>query len=151
MGKISFLIDYFKYLENPITVLKFKFGLVDSCELKIKNRNDSLFIDNENLLNEFMVYLPNVSSLRYDDFIDFYKKASAGDEVLNIGGIDYVNIHSKKFIQSHPLKYYVCNGEYFTDDDWDILDYENRHIIDVGGNAADTALYFARGGLCYCI
>ncbi len=28
--KITHLIDYFKYIENPFEALKFKFGLIDT-------------------------------------------------------------------------------------------------------------------------
>ena len=146
MDKLGYFREYFKYLENPISVLKFKFGLANSCELKIKNKNDSLFIDNENVLNEFMLFLPYVPSSKYDAFIDYYKRIAEDDEVLDIDGVNYVNIYNKKFIQSHPIKYAVCCGEYFTDDDWDVLNYKNRDIIDIGANAADTALYFAKNG-----
>ena len=36
--KIKDLIEYFKYLNNPIQALLFKFGLKTECEVKIKKK-----------------------------------------------------------------------------------------------------------------
>ena len=35
MKKIKYLLDYFKYLENPQSALRFKFGLQKNVKLKL--------------------------------------------------------------------------------------------------------------------
>lgn len=36
--------------------------------------------------------------------------------------------------------------EFFTDDVLNIIQYSGRHVIDIGGNIGDTALFFAKSG-----
>ncbi len=147
MNKINFLMEYFKYLKNPISALKLKFGIVDSCEVKIKNYDESLFIENVPILDELMWLLPAIPNSRITEFIEYFKGITNDEEFLNIEGVKYINIFNKKFIKNHPLKYNTCYGEHFTDDGWDMVDFKNRDVIDVGANVADTTLYFAnRGG-----
>lgn len=93
-----------------------------------------------------MGLLPSVSSIKYSEFIDFFKEINDDVEFLNIGGVKYINTYNQKFLKEHPFKYNICIGEYFTDDDWDMVNYKNRTIIDIGGNVGDTALYFANKG-----
>ena len=52
-AKIRNLIRYFKYLENPIECLKFKFGKTNTCNVKIKNEKTVLKINYVPILDKF--------------------------------------------------------------------------------------------------
>ena len=51
MKKIKYLLDYFKYLENPQSALRFKFGFTKECEIKIKHYNNQIHLDSITALN----------------------------------------------------------------------------------------------------
>lgn len=144
--KIKNFIDYFKYLENPIECLKFKFGKTNSCNVKIKNEPRILTISNILILDKLMHYLSITPKSKYDEFIDYYTDLSNDEEIITINNIKYINTLNTEFMKKHPYTYNACNDEYFSDDDWDMIDFNNRSVIDIGGNVADSALDFANQG-----
>lgn len=146
MKKIRNLIEYFQYLKNPIEVLQFKFGIKKECEIKIKNSNYKIKLNNINALNRLMHCIPTVKKEKYPEFLEYIKDIDNNQEITEIDNIKYINIYNNNFVKTHPKEYIVCTEEYFSDDQWDMLNLENRYIIDIGANNADTALFFAKNG-----
>jgi len=146
MKKIKYAIDYFKYLKNPISALKFKFGFAKECEIKIKNYNEPIFIDNVLALNKLMFLLTISKTEKYPQLIQYIKELNNDEKIVNINNIHYINIFNTQFKEKHPLNYEICIEEFFSDDEWDMLTLNNRNIIDIGANVANTALHFANNG-----
>lgn len=146
LKKIKFLQDYFKYLSNPIEVLRFKFNLKNECTIKIKNTPHNISLKNVNSLNLLMNSLPNVKKENIVDFLEYIKSIDDDEEYLNISGIKFINTYNSEFIKTHDNEYYCHLTEFFTDDVLNILNYQERHVIDIGGNIGDTALLFAKSG-----
>lgn len=142
--KISYLVDYFKYLDNPLEVLKFKFGLTKSCNIKIKNT--SYEIDSVFILNRIMSRLKYLDYSKIGEYIEYLNEIEKDYEILNINGIKFLNTNNSDFKKKSSYKYVVDTEEYFNGDDWSMINFNNRHVIDIGGNNGDTALYFAKEG-----
>ena len=146
MKKIKYLFDYFKYLKNPISALKFKFGFSKQCEIKIKHFNSTIQINNITALNRLM-YLLTISKIeKYPQLINYIKELNNNQKIVNINNIKYINVFNTTFKSEHPFNYEICIEEFFSDDEWDMLTFTNRNIIDIGANVADTALDFAKNG-----
>lgn len=143
-NKIKYLKEYFQYLNNPIEVLKFKFGLKDSCIVKIKNSDLNLKLHNVKSLNRLMIQLPVTKISKYSELIQYIKEIDEDKEVVVIDNIKYKNIYNENFLKNNPYNYNICNEEYFSDDQWDMINFENRFVIDIGANIGDTPLYFAK-------
>lgn len=135
--KIGYALDYFKYLKNPVSCLLFKFGFKKDIIVKIKNSNYSLKINNVGVLNVVMTAIENYWDNK--DFMDFINSLYDGEDVVNIEGIKIFNPIS------HPLNqiFYEYFADYYNNFE---IDYNNKVIIDVGANAADSALFFASKG-----
>lgn len=144
--KISDFIDYFKYLKNPIEALKFKFGFSKICSIKIKNSNYSITLHNVNSINKLMNRIPIVMENKLEDFLDYIKDIDDNKEQLIINEIRFINTDNTEFIKSSKYEYLIHLEEFFTDDEWNMLDFKGRHVIDIGSNVGDTPLYFAKKG-----
>ena len=144
--KIKNLIEYFQYLKNPIKALQLKFGIKKECEIKIKNSNYSIFLNNIKALNHLMILLPTTVVEKYPDLINYINDINNNNPITEIDNIKYINIYNEEFIKTHPKEYYICIEEYFRDDQWDMINIKNKNVIDIGANNADTALYFAKNG-----
>ena len=141
--------DYFKFLKNPNSVLAFKSGLKKKCDVKIKNFDGKLTISSINLLNRFMAILPIVKKDKYADFIKYFQNLEDNDEFVIIDNIKFYNINNTHFKKEHMYDYHDGNvvlEEYFYAGDWDLIDFQNRFVIDIGANVADRTLYFVRHG-----
>ena len=143
-NKIKYLLEYFKYLKNPIEALKFKFGLKKTCIIKIKNSTAELELHNVKSLNLLMTKIKITKINKYNDLMNYIKNIDEENDVVIIDDITYMNIYNKDFIKNNPNLYNICIEEYFSDDQWDMINFENRHVIDVGANIGDTTLYFAK-------
>ena len=146
MKKIKYFIDYFKYLKNPISTLFFKFGFKKECEVKIKNSNEKINLKNVSTLNKLMVILTFAQKDKYSDLVKYIEYIDANDTIVVINNINFKNISNTNFKEEHDCNYEICIEEYFSDDEWDMINLQNRNIIDIGGNIGDTALYFAKNG-----
>ena len=144
--KVSDLMDYFKYLQNPIEALMFKFGLRKSCNLKVKNNNYFINLNNIASINKLMGTLPRVSNEKLTDFLKYIKDIDNDEKYLNVNGISYVNVSNSEFKKNNSQEYAIHLDEFFTDDEWSMVDFSGRHVIDIGGNVGDTPLYFAKKG-----
>ena len=144
--KVNYLIDYFKYLENPISCLKFKFGFSNSCNVKVKNTTHSVELKNVSSLNKLMSTMFFISKDKCDEFVDYIKEIDCDNKIVNIGGINYINIYNSNFIKNSQLDYLICTEEYFYGDEWNMVNFSGRNVIDLGGNNGDTALIFAKKG-----
>jgi len=143
--KIKNFIDYFKYLDNPISALKFKFKFTDNCELKIKQ--NSIHINSISVLDTIMRRIPLVTENKFEEFIQYITELSNDEPIVTINSIKYQNIVNSDFINRNPsIEFNTCIEEYFSDGEWDMINFNNRHVIDIGGNVADTALDFAKNG-----
>lgn len=144
--KLKYLLDYFKYLKNPIECLKFKFGLRETCDVKIKNETKILHMNNVSILDKLMHYLPLTPKNKYDELIEYYIDLCNDKTTVQINGVNYINTLNSEFREKHPYNYNACNDEYFSDDEWDMVNFKDRFVIDIGGNVADSALEFASNG-----
>lgn len=142
-NKVTFLIEYFKFLKNPFEALQFKFGLKKECIIKIKNTNLKIKLRHVESLNKLMKRIPTTNTEKYYELIEYIADIENNKEVVKIGGINYINIYNKSFIEKNPTLFNICNEEYFSDDQWNMINFKNRYIIDIGANVGDTALYFA--------
>lgn len=146
MKKLNYLFDYFKFLKNPLSILMFKFGLKSECELKLKNSSEKVKLTSIPTLNKLMVMLKNTEPNKYPQLVTYIKCINDNDEILIIDDINYVNIYNTNFIKKHQKNFANNLEEFFSDDSWDILDLNNRYIIDIGANVADTPLFFTKNG-----
>ena len=144
--KVSAFIDYFKYLKNPFEALKFKFGFSDSCNLKIKHGDYSIKLVNINSINRLMHLIPNITSERFNDFLKYISDIDRDEKIVIINDLKFLNIFNSDFIKNNNHEYLVHIEEFFSDDEWSMVNFSGRHVIDIGGNAGDTALYFAKKG-----
>ena len=143
-NKIKFLIEYFQYLKNPIQALQFKFGLKNKCEIKLKNSNLKIELNNVKSLNKLMHQLPITIKSKYGELLNYIKDIDDNKKIIEIDNINYINIYNTEFMKNNYNNYHICNEEYFSDDQWDMIKFENRYVIDIGANIGDTALYFAK-------
>lgn len=144
INKIKFLLEYFKYLKNPIEALKFKFGIKNKCKIKIKNSNVEFELQTVKALNRLMIQLPITIHEKYEELGKYIQEIDENKENVVIDDIIYVNIYNEEFMKRNHNNYNICNEEYFSDDQWNMIDFNNRHVIDIGANIGDTALYFAK-------
>lgn len=143
LKKIKYLNDYFKYLNNPFEVLKFKFGFIKTCTVKLKQENYQLTLSHVSSLNKLMSLLPRVKSEATYDYLRYIESIDKDDKYFNISGIKFMNLYNSDFNKTHNNNYYSHLTEFFTDDVLKIINYSNRHVVDIGGNIGDTALFFA--------
>ena len=141
--KIKYLINYFKYLDNPVEALKFKFGLIKSCKVKLKQVNYHITLNNVSSLNELMGILPIVNKEIITDLLIYIEDIDSNSKYINIFGIKFMNVNNSDFIKTHNNIYYSHLIEFFTSDVLKIINYSNRHVVDIGGNVGDTPLFFA--------
>ena len=146
MKKINDLIDYFKYLQNPFSALMFKFGLKKECQIKLKHSNEKAQLTSEDSLNKLMILLTIAKPNKYQNVVKYIEDIDNNNEITNIDDINYLNIYSTTFIKKHQTSYGINIEEFFSDDSWDMINLNNRNIIDIGANVADTPLYFAKHG-----
>ena len=144
--KIMNFIEYFKYLNNPISTLLFKFGFKKESEIKVKNTNKVIKLNSTQILDRLMNLLPVVAEDKFENFINYIGDLSEDKEIIYIDNIKYYNVFNNNFKKKHSKMYNLCNEEFFTDDQWTMIDFKNRNVIDIGANVADTALYFAKEG-----
>ena len=146
MEKLKYLFDYFYYLKNPLSALAFKFSLKKSCVVKPKKSDLKLKLTSINTLNLFMMDLPAIKADKLCDFVKYIKSIDNDEKFVLIDDINYYNVYNTHFKKEHPYHYGIHITEHFTDDDWNMINFKNRHVIDVGANVADSALYFAKNG-----
>lgn len=144
ISKIKFFRDYFIYLNNPIAALQFKFGFKKKCIIKIKNKNLAVELKNVSSINKLMRLLRTVEDDKYEDLINYINDIDHEKEIIVIDNINYINVYNKKFMKNNPYNFNICIEEYFSGDEWNMINLENRYIIDIGANIGDTALYFAK-------
>lgn len=145
MKKIKSFIDYFRYLDNPIEALKFKFGFSNHVNLCV-NGNKILITDVE-LLNDIMRMLPEVRNSLKGEYINYVQQFFF-EEYFYIDGVKFISYEYPNFKKNNPHDYVAHFYENFTDSEtyFDFIDVKNRHIVDIGGNMADSALLFANKG-----
>ena len=146
MEKLKCLFDYFKYLKNPFTALAFKFGLKKNCLVKFKNLNGEINLTSIVALNRLMDALNIVKNDKLNDMIKYIKEIDNDSKFVHVDNIKYYNIHNSYFKKENECEYRVCITEYFSGDEWDMINFQDRFVIDIGANVADTTLYFAKNG-----
>ena len=146
MEKIKYFFEYFKYLDNPFSVLAFKFSLKKECMVKIKNFNEKIDLKSIVALDTLMGGLAKVMPENYVDFIKYIKDIDNDNEFVIMDGIKFNNIHNSCFKKEHSGEYIMHLEEYFCEDDFNIIDFQDRFVIDIGANVADRTLYFVKHG-----
>ena len=140
ISKLSYALEYFKFLKNPIPCLLFKFGLKDSVVVKPKNINEEFYITKVNILNGIMSVLRSQDNIS-QEFIDFINELSSDKEVISWAGANILNFSDINLNLSSFFE--LFNNGYWNDFG---IDYSNRCIIDIGSNGGDSSLYFAVQG-----
>ena len=92
-----------------------------------------------------MARIPDIQIDKYSRFIEYINEVYADKEVVKINGINFINVLNENFKKQTSNNYHVDYEEFFTGDEWDMVTLNNRHVIDIGANVADTPLYFAKG------
>ncbi len=132
-SKLTYFLEYFKYLKNPIQCLLFKFGLKKNVVIKFKDNAHELELSDTKSIDGLMILVRNTHK-------DYFEKYCSEKEVLTLKyGICVYN----------PRIYHLNSifAEYYDDYYSDFnVDYGNRNIIDIGANAGDSALFFASKG-----
>ena len=133
-SKITYFLEYFKYLRNPISCLLFKFGLKKEVIVKFKCCTNELKLSDISSLNKVMILV------RHEYFEEYFKEYISENEIITV----------KNGIRIYNPRLYPLNeifSEYYEDyySNFDI-NYENRIIIDIGANSGDSALFFASKG-----
>lgn len=146
MGKLKGFFYYFKYLKNPFTALMLKFGLKKNCTVKFKNSDKEINLTSIVALDMLMVILPRVKNDKLNDMIKYIKEIDNDSEFVYIDNIKYYNVYNSYFKKENECDYSVCIDEYFSGDDWDMINFQDRFVIDIGANVGDTTLYFAKNG-----
>lgn len=145
MSRISYLIDYFKFLKNPFSCLLFKLGFKNDVIVKIKYSNTDIYIDKIAILNLIMVTVRNFGFKNINNIINFINVCLTNEKIIEWTDAKikilnpYYNIDESNFTPPAALLEYY-GGDYFQKYD---IDYNNREIIDIGANVGDSALYFA--------
>ena len=140
--KVKCLIDYFKYLKNPVMCLLFKFKLKKNITIKFKNSNKTIITKNINLLNKIMSFLPHKDYYNLDELIIFFNGLYSTDKIISWGGANILNPNIEKDLEGYPFYEYFMPGYYTSAD----IDYKNRIVIDIGSFVGDTAILFAKQG-----
>lgn len=143
MKKVLHLINYFKFLKNPIPCLLFKFGLKKEVYAEFKNSNKKYKITDVKELNRIMGAIPQVMIDFIDDFVQFNQELFSSNEVINWQGVKIYNLFSDEydFIEDPFYEFYYY-GHYNSAN----INYKNRCVIDIGSFIGDTAIYFAKNG-----
>lgn len=111
ISKIKFFIEYFKYLNNSIAALQFKFGLEKKCIIKIKNKNLAVELKNVSSIDKLMRLLQTVDDDKYEELINYIKVVDYEKEIKGIGGK-----RRKLNINSYTTKTYINNSDnYFVE------------------------------------
>lgn len=137
-NKIKFLKDYFKYLDNPIECLLFKFNLKREVIVKPKNSNLKIKLTKISSLNYLMTFIKNVDLT--DEFREYMLNIDSDEEIINT--LYDIKIFNPKFHQLNSIfiEYYTDYYSKFN------IDYKNKIIIDIGSNSGDSPLFFASKG-----
>ncbi len=145
--RIKYAIDYFKYLDNPIEGILFKFGIKDEFRIKLKKSDESIRINNIATLDIIMRVIKHIDEENFPEFILTLKDICNNENTITINDINYLNLWSDDYIKTGPnVGGNVCLFEYFGDDEWSMVNFKDRDVIDIGANVADTPLFFAKKG-----
>ena len=96
-----------------------------------------------------MATLPIAKTDKYVDLVKYIQNIDNDDKFVIIDNINYYNINNASFKKENNYDFYdadIIFEEYFSEEDWDIINFQNRSVIDVGANVADRTLYFAKHG-----
>lgn len=135
----------FENTENPISLLLVYFGLKNNTKCKLKN-NFGLFEYNKNrkyILGLILDCLQNLKIKNDFNNINLFKTfvSSLNDEFVIVDGIKFLNNDTIPVL----LEYFY-DHPYFDDKPEIYTNMENRIVIDIGGNIADTSLFYAKRG-----
>lgn len=136
MSKISYFIEYFKYLNNPIDCLLLKFGVKNSCTAKPKYYDETFELTSVDEIDTLMFCIGSDRLVDADGAFNFIREMTSNKEIIDWEGIKVLNERPGVFVENYLKGSYNEIG----------LDYTNRTVIDIGANIGDTALFFARNG-----
>lgn len=136
MSKISYFIEYFKYLNNPIDCLLLKFGVKNSCTAKPKYYDETFELTSVDEIDTLMFCIGSDRLVDADGAFNFIREMTSDKEIIDWEGINVLNERPGVFVENYLKGNYNEIG----------LDYTNRIVIDIGANIGDTALFFARNG-----
>ena len=137
-SKITYFIEYFKFLKNPISCLLFKFGIKHGIIVNLKKDDLKLKINEIKTINYLMEVIR--SNDIDESFIKYMQKYYSENEIIDV--TNDIKIYNPRLYELN-----LIFTEYFLDYYSNFpIDYNNRVIIDIGANSGDTALYFASKG-----
>ena len=144
--KLMYVVDYFRFLKNPIQALLFKFNFKNSYEVKVKGFSETFVLTSVSALNRLMVRLPVFDFDKTSDFINYLKMIDNDCPYVEVDDVKYINIYNSDFIKNNDINYASHVDEYYSGNDWDVVNVLNRYVIDIGANVADSTLQFAHKG-----
>ena len=94
-----------------------------------------------------MMSLTNIPAGDRGRYIKYFREFYH-EEFFYIDGVKFISYEHPKFKKNNPHEYVAHFYENFTDSEtyFDFIDVNGRHIVDIGGNIADSALLFAKMG-----
>ena len=135
-SKINYFFDYFRYLENPVDCLLFKFGLKNSCIAKPKYYDETFEISHVPAINNLMECISSDHLINSEGAFNFIKEYGTGKDIIEWENLKILNKNAGVFLENYLRGSWGEIG----------INYNNRTVIDIGANVGDTALFFAKNG-----
>ena len=97
MSRVLYVLDYIKYLKNPISCLLFKFGHKKEVTVKFRKSNEKIKVTQEKTMNKIIDSLIS-QNYTVEEFLPFYKDVESKQEfITTINNIKIYNYYN------HPL------------------------------------------------
>lgn len=136
-GLTSYIHQYFKEFNNPVQAIRFKIGQTEEINLDFKDEQ----IPTIHLTKEGKHILTSYINSKYnhgEKYVNLYRnilsQLNTNKEYIDFEGIKVPNRAEYVWL------FFEFYGSY------DLINYENRTVIDIGSNIGDTSLNFANHG-----
>lgn len=136
--KIFYLLDYFKYLKNPLSCLLFKFGLKKNVIVRFKNNDYEMKLYDVKSINTLMIYIKDIHN--FAEFDVYRKNLESDNETFPV--LHGIEIYNPRIYPLNSI-FFEYYADYYSNFD---INYNDRIIIDIGANSGDSALFFASKG-----
>ena len=136
-GLTTYLHQYYKEFNNPLQAIRFKIGQLEEINLDFKDEQ----IPTIHLTKAGKHILTSYINSKYnhdEKYIDLYR------DILNQLNTDNEYVDFKGIKVPNKAEYVWLFFEFYGS--YDLINYENRTVIDIGSNIGDTSLNFANHG-----
>ena len=124
----------FKYVKNPINSFLVFMGLKNSTKVILcNNLGEFIFVKNDKHLLGSILGIIDQVNLEDNNIKEHFKSyiEQVNNEIIEIDNIKFVNKEAEILQES------------FLGNPYDLIEFENRTVIDVGANIGDSTLVFA--------